>query len=1070
MKFKIKDKLLVLATLPILTILLFSANHIKDKYFELNSHEKYLKYSELIQKSGNILHELQMERGLSSSFLNDSNSSYFLTELSKQKIQTNYALDAFKQYNSSLDKTILSSTSINFLNKVDKQILQFMQIRDNIKNKEISSEESFQFITNLNKDILSLTSSLKIYSNDEQIYNEILALKQLLILQESAGQERAHLATLVQKFNISAEDLQKFQTLVAEQQQQRESIAMLLTDSITDKDFTAIHHKYLKTYFNTVRQELEKYKTKECITRKIYKTIGFGGMIYNITQYQRSQKSDFYNTYLSKKHELDILTQEYINHVDYNTAQYKAILNLQDILTEIGQYPTNPIDEIKILALYKILEQHAISLDAVQWFEISTNRINEIHQLETQLIMSINETIQKNQTKLQTSLIYQIFLTFGTIVFLLLGAQLISKNINKSIKNLSQGIKEFFNFLNFEQENANLISTNSNDELNDIAQEINNQIKITQDNLEHDKDFINETTQIVTLMKDGNFSERVYYNPKNPNLIELKIVLDELIELIAQKIKEQTASLETLNASLEDKVFLQTIELQSKIKELTLARDEAIRAEMAKDEFLANMSHEIRTPLNAILGFVAILKRNNKDEKSEKYLTIIDTSGKSLLTIINDILDFSKIQSGKFTITTHPIDPMEEFSNAALLFASKAYEKHLIYAVYIDPALPKTISADAVRIKQIFSNLLSNAIKFTPEDGEIKVKVICKDNKLIVSVQDNGIGISEENRSKVFSAFEQADGSTTRKYGGTGLGLSISLKLALLMKGTLTLKSEEGKGSVFTLSIPIEIIEPKPKEFLDLSKMSNLTFALLGNCIGCATYTKLIKQYLIGFGITNIISIDTYRENGYDILFFVPDDDYNEDIVHSTIPAIALLRSEAVQLASLEHIKPLYAPFLPKSIIHLINDMNIKNITILNSYKAQEAKNLQLKYKGKILVAEDNTTNQLLISVILEDYGIEYTIANNGIEAVEIFKKNTFNMVLMDENMPLLNGIGAMKQIKEFEKENLIKHTPIIVFTASVLESDKEMFVREGMDGFVGKPIEKSELESEFEKYLIKIV
>ena len=261
------------------------------------------------------------------------------------------------------------------------------------------------------------------------------------------------------------------------------------------------------------------------------------------------------------------------------------------------------------------------------------------------------------------------------------------------------------------------------------------------------------------------------------SLLELKSVFHELTTLITDKIKEQTKELETINSTLADEVHYQNLELEQQLLDVTTSRDEAIAAEKSKDNFLATMSHEIRTPLNAILGFVTILKKRITEPKDVSYLNIIDTSGSSLLAIINDILDFSKIQSGKFNIVPNEMNPIEEFSNTTMLFASKAYEKHLIYAVYIDPNIPQLIKVDDVRVIQILSNLLSNAIKFTPRDGMVKVRIIIQNNELVISVQDSGIGIAKENISKVFSAFEQADSTTTRKYGGTGLGLSISSKL-----------------------------------------------------------------------------------------------------------------------------------------------------------------------------------------------------------------------------------------------------------------------------------------------------
>ena len=507
---------------------------------------------------------------------------------------------------------------------------------------------------------------------------------------------------------------------------------------------------------------------------------------------------------------------------------------------------------------------------------------------------------------------------------------------------------------------------------------------------------------------------------------------------------------------------------QKKADEVALmqAKMDAEKSAVAKSEFLASMSHEIRTPLNAILGFVTILKKTIKEEKSKGYLDIIDSSGQSLLVIINDILDFSKMQSGKFDINKHDTIPLEEFSNTVMLFSSNSYAKHHVYSVYIDPKLPKNINIDAVRVNQILSNLLSNAIKFTPMYGSLNISITYADTNLIISVEDSGIGIAKENIDKIFSAFSQADGSTTRKYGGTGLGLSISSILAKLMNGTLVVTSEENIGSTFTLTLPTEVIDKEPLELVSNNNLSTLRVAILNNCQECKVSVTLIQKYLNDFGIKNILTFDTYQKDAYDVLFFVPDDEYNEEIVEAKIPAIAMLRDDTVKINHLKHVTSLYAPFIPKAIITALNETHIESIQ--NSIKTTECviEEDEIEFKGNILVAEDNVTNQMLIKLLLMDYGINFKIANDGVEAVDMFKKFKFDMVLMDENMPNKNGIEAMLEIKDYEKENALKVTPIIALTANALEADKERFKRAGMDGFIAKPIDTKALEIELYKYL----
>ena len=1068
MQFNITKKLFLITLFPVFALLLFSLNHINEKYQILQSHSKQLAYSKIMYSTSNLMHEMQIERGLSSGYINNIGTEFF-----EKMLETHYKTsdrEIIRFYNSiAHTKENINPTLHTLILRIQNKFKHLLAIRKRIQANEISLEEAFDYYTDLNNNLLELTKGLKLHSSDEKINMTILSLQKLIELKEYAGQERALVAQLVYTLDVSIKDLQQFYTLTYLQNQEIKNIIDLFNDKKLSKLLQEVNDKYKDTFFTYARIKINSYEDKKRLISKIFKEIGYGGMIHKIVLFKRTNNQKYYKQFLQYKTHFDNTIKEYIALSEMTTVEYKTAVKLQHSFDKLVQNPKSEFNELNVFMLYKYLEQQQLRLSPLKWFTMSSNRINDFHKIEATLFDQIETYIEKEEERLKDALIYQVSFTLFVIIFLLAGAYKVSKKIRASLETLDSGLQSFFEFLNFKRELPEQIHIDSNDEIAAMAHKINKQMLLTQQNLEDDKDFIHEATEIVTLMKDGDFTERVYFAPNNPNLNDLKEVLNELINLIATKIKEQTTTLQDLNNSLEDKVYHQTNELHQQVSQLTIARDKAIQAEIAKDEFLANMSHEIRTPLNAILGFVTILKKRIKEEKSVKYLNIIDTSGKSLLTIINDILDFSKIQSGKFTITTHEVEPVEEFSNAVLLFASKAYEKHLIYSVYIDPNMPQSIEIDATRVKQILVNLLSNAIKFTPDDGIVKVRITIKDSDLFISIQDSGIGISKENQSKVFTAFEQADGSTTRKYGGTGLGLSISSKLASLMNGELTLTSEENKGSTFTLKLPIKIINSSTKELINHKQISKYTFAILNKCADCESQSKLIKKYLNDFGVTDILELNEYQDDGYDLLFFVPDDEYNEDIVLSNKPAIAILRTAAIKLANLEHIQPLYAPFAPKLVIEAINEIGLESIKLVSS-DIQEPieEEEEEQFKGIVLVAEDNKTNQMLISLILDDYGLEYDIANNGVEAVSMFKESKYDLVLMDENMPELNGIGAMQQIKEYEKEKKLLFTPIIALTASVLDTDKEMFLNAGMDGFVGKPIDTKELEFVFNRYLEK--
>ncbi len=538
MKIKIKHKLLLLIALPTIALLIFSLNHFNDKYSELQKHKIFLIYSKIIKNSSNLLHQLQLERGLSSNYINNTEDAHLKITLKKYHKNTDNAIKIFKENMGKIDTTILSNSNKNFLYNIDRYIIYLKTARKQILKREISSKESFKYYTDFTVDLLELTQSFETHSNNNETYNDTLILKKLLLLQEFAGQERGFMAHLLNAQHISREDMYRYNTLITIQDEHYKAINKLLQNSKTKNILKNIHKKYKHSYIDKSRKAIENYeKQKNLFVKKIF----------NSTDYTLSK-----------------------------TERLKA---------------------------YKSIEKNLKDVDAKKLFDVSTQKIDDLHMIEKKIMKNIDIATQKDLKDLRDSLLLQISLTLSTILSLLLGATYVARGITNSVKTLQIGVKNFFDFLNFKKETPNYIQINSNDEIYDIAQDINAAILFIEKNLEQDKNFINEATHIVMLMRDGDFTEKLYFEPNNPNLKDLKKVLDELISLITSKIKQQTESLEELNSSLENKVYHQTIELHNQVKELTIARDEAIQAEVAKDDFLANMSHEIRTPLNAILGF-----------------------------------------------------------------------------------------------------------------------------------------------------------------------------------------------------------------------------------------------------------------------------------------------------------------------------------------------------------------------------------------------------------------------------------------------------------------------------------
>ena len=491
------------------------------------------------------------------------------------------------------------------------------------------------------------------------------------------------------------------------------------------------------------------------------------------------------------------------------------------------------------------------------------------------------------------------------------------------------------------------------------------------------------------------------------------------------------------------------------------ARQEAIVASQAKEYFLSNMSHEIRTPLNAILGFVNLLINEDISKKHRNYLNIILNSGENLLSIINDILDFSKLRSGEFTIEPKVFSLHEELSHAMELFVASANSKDITIISFIDPNIPKELYGDILRIKQILSNFLSNAIKFTPEGGVIQVEAAYDAGYLKIKVIDSGIGISKEEIKHIFEAFAQAHEHVEYNKNGTGLGLSISYQLAKLMGGDVGVDSKVGKGSSFYVEIPIEVVTPEGNMIEDIKNYQELKIAMYAKNMQLGVKHNSFIKYAEVFN-TPYEVIDTL-EKEYDVLLFVHeecDKSVIEQIISKQKPSIAMMSREYDDYEQYEHINsicfPLYCSKIHKTFDELLNPRA----------DIHYDKKITNKFKGHILIAEDNEANQELIKIILSKYGLTFDVAHNGLEAFELYKENKYDLILMDEQMPVMDGIEAVRQIIGYEEMHGLRHTPVSALTANVIKGAKERGLLSGFDAFLGKPVVLKELERLFMAYL----
>ena len=573
--------------------------------------------------------------------------------------------------------------------------------------------------------------------------------------------------------------------------------------------------------------------------------------------------------------------------------------------------------------------------------------------------------------------------------------------------------------------------------------------------------FFKQLPTFFSRMKE-NASRLLYDSKKNIDALEKNIKTEkEYYKKLENLISYFTiAFVIALGYFLIKQILRKNDELELITKRAKESEEEALIANQTKSQFLANMSHEIRTPLNAIIGFSDILSNSNLADKDREKASIISKSAKALLNIINDILDISKIESGKFEISKNGFDLRELLEQIVQLYTVSAMQKNIRLFYTMDENIPVHLVSDETKLKQVISNILSNAIKFTPQNGKVffDIKLLNIKNhraKIKFSIKDEGIGISLENQKRIFEPFSQADGSISRKFGGTGLGLAICLNIVKLLGSEIKLESVENKGSTFFFELDFEI---QDIETIDNSKFE-YDFAICSKIED----PENIKEHLINtikhFGrVHEGQNIEKCEK--IDLIFCFGDPELYEKLSNRK----KHFKCKAVYVGNIDKInnnnimKPLMnyfldVPILGSKISNIIKELKSNE----ESYEIIEEENIDKIYKGNVLVAEDNSNNQLLIKLILEKFGLNVTITQNGQIALDEYKKNNYDLVLMDINMPIMDGLTALKHIREYELTTNT-YTPVVALTANTLKGDKEKFIQSGMDYYLSKPIQNDEL------------